>query len=321
MLANKVVTTKVQCYSVIHRLTNFILVDTPGFDDSSGLDDNVVEEILSWLKASMGEGLLLNGLVYLHRINDPRISGTARSNMRLFRKLCGDENLAKVVLGTSFWTNVDNTTGQKREKQLLADPALWKPLVEKGSRAFRVKETSSDCFQILTYIAQKNDKFLIQAQEEMSLGQKTHETSAGRAMNLSLGYVQRGYDAELCAERRRRQDQSDDIDRKRREQHQKEQERIERQYQADLQMLERKMVKKVKEWESEARQALQEKIQRNAAEKQMQQKLDVAAQALRQRQISTYLCRNFDTKRVCCNGCYRRLDLVRNGKWCYRTPI
>ena len=79
----------------------------------------------------MGEGILLNGLVYLHRIIDPRISGTARSNMRLFRELCGNDNLNNVVLGTTFWTAVDDGVGQKREKQLLADPKFWKPMAEK----------------------------------------------------------------------------------------------------------------------------------------------------------------------------------------------
>jgi hypothetical protein len=267
----------------------------------------------------MGEGIFLNGLVYLHRIIDPRISGTARSNMRLFRELCGNDNLNNIVLGTTFWTAVDDTVGQKREKQLLADPKFWKPMADKGSRAFRLKGNRLEDLQILSHIAQKHDKFLVQAQEEMRDGQQMHETSAGRAMNLGLDHIKREYEAKIAAERLKQQARIDEADRRRREENRKEQVRIERQRRLNINRLEREEAQK-------ARQLQEEKMKRDAAEEEMQQKLDMAAQGLRERQaeaarirqLSLHVCRNYDTKRARCSKCTRRLDLVNTGKWCYR---
>jgi hypothetical protein len=276
----------------------------------------------------MGEGILLNGLVYLHRIVDPRISGTARSNMRLFRELCGNDNLNNVLLGTTFWTEVDDTIGQKREKQLLADPKFWKPMAEKGSRAFRLKGNRLEDLQILSHIAQRHGKFLIQAQEEMRLGQQMHETSAGRAMNLGLDQIKREYEAKISTERLEQQARIDEADRRRREEHRKEQVRTERQRRRNVKRLEREEARKDKErQESEARQALQQKMKHDAAEREMRQKLDVAAKGLREReaeatrlrQLSLHICKNYNTKRIRCNKCMRRLDLVDTGKWCYRN--
>ncbi|KIW87491.1 uncharacterized protein Z519_11814 [Cladophialophora bantiana CBS 173.52] len=323
-------TSKVQCYNLAHEGTNFLLVDTPGFDDSSGLDNDVVQEILSWLKSSMGEGLLLNGLIYLHRIIDPRITGTARSNMRLFRELCGSDNLHKVVLATTFWAAVDGELGQRREAQLLEDPKFWKPMAEKGSRAFRLRQDRTAYLQILSHIARKNDKFLVQAQQEMRRGQEAHETSAGRAMNLGLERLKQEYEAKVVDERRKQQGMLDEADRRRRAEHRKEQRRLEQQRRREMERLEREAREKDEaRRESEARQDLLQKMQREAEEREMRQRLETAAQVLRQRQeeaarlrqLSSYVCKNFDTKRVRCSNCNTRLDLVEGGKWCYREHI
>ncbi|KIW68353.1 hypothetical protein PV04_04306 [Phialophora macrospora] len=305
--ANDIATSKVQCYNLAHEGTNFVLVDTPGFDDSRGLDNDVVQEILSWLKSSMGEGLLLSGLIYLHRIIDPRISGTARSNMRLFRELCGSDNLHQVVLATTFWAAVDDELGQRREAQLLEDPKFWKPMAEKGSKAFRLKQDRGECLQILSHIAQKNDKFLVQAQQEMRRGQEAHETSAGRAMNLGLERIKQEYEAQVADERRKQQAVLDEADRRRRAEHREERRRLEHQRRREMERLEREAREKDKaRRESEARQDLLQKMRREAEEQEMRQRLEAAAQILRQRQeeaarlrqLSSYVCQNFDTKRT-----------------------
>lgn len=312
-----------QCYELIHEGIHFTLVDTPGFDDSSGLDHDVVKEILSWLEVSMGTGLLLDALVYMHRIIDPRISGTARSNMRLFRELCGDESLHKVVLATTFWANVEDEIGRRREQQLLDDSRFWKPMVDKGSRSFRLQGDRKAGLEILSHIARHNGKFLVQAQEEMRSGQQAHETSAGRAMNLDLDGMKAEYEEKLAAERVKQEAVLAEVERRRRE----EQRKIEERRRVNIERLKRQAEKKERaRQESEARQALHEKMEREAAEREIRQKIENAAQVVRAReaeaarirQLSLYVCKNFDTKRVCCSKCHRRLDLVASGKWCYR---
>ena len=82
-------TTEVAVYDFEHENISFSLVDTPGFDDTLGNDAVIVDSIVRWL----GERKKLSGILYFHRIIDPRLTGTARANLRIFKRLCGDDDL------------------------------------------------------------------------------------------------------------------------------------------------------------------------------------------------------------------------------------
>ena len=47
-----------------------------------------------------------------------RMFETARKNLDMFRKLCGDEALKNVVLGITKWDDVKLEVGRQREIQL-----------------------------------------------------------------------------------------------------------------------------------------------------------------------------------------------------------
>lgn len=78
------------------------LIDTPGFDDTNRSDTQVLTEIATWLGDSYRSKVLLHGIIYLHRITDVRMSGSARRNLLMFKHLCGDEYLKKVILVTTM---------------------------------------------------------------------------------------------------------------------------------------------------------------------------------------------------------------------------
>ncbi|KAH9214365.1 P-loop containing nucleoside triphosphate hydrolase protein [Leptodontidium sp. 2 PMI_412] len=96
-------TSEVRAYEFLHNGKQYILVDTPGFDDTTRSDSQITEKILTWLKTSMIEGTRLNGVIYLHRISDTRMAGTALRNNRMFRKLCGADAFKNIILATTFW--------------------------------------------------------------------------------------------------------------------------------------------------------------------------------------------------------------------------
>ncbi len=74
---------------------NITLVDTPGFDDSERSDTEILTLIADWLQDSFEDRIFLSGIIYLHRISDIRMSGSSIKNLRMFRKLCGTENMLK----------------------------------------------------------------------------------------------------------------------------------------------------------------------------------------------------------------------------------
>jgi hypothetical protein len=69
----------------------------------------------------------LAGVIYMHRISDIRMSGTARRNFTMFRKLCGENALSNVVLVTTMWGNlVDMEEGEARERELQNKDGFFK---------------------------------------------------------------------------------------------------------------------------------------------------------------------------------------------------
>ena len=70
------------------------------------------------------------GIIYLHEITQTRMVGTAIRNLEMFKKLCGNDALVNVVLGTTKWGELRPEVGQKREKQLAE--LFWKDMIQRG---------------------------------------------------------------------------------------------------------------------------------------------------------------------------------------------
>ena len=48
------------------------------------------------------------------------MGGVAFDNLKMFKKLCGEDFYSRVTLITAMWDIVDKDTGKKREKELLS---------------------------------------------------------------------------------------------------------------------------------------------------------------------------------------------------------
>src|SRR5947199_624043 len=63
-------TESVTSYGCVINGTRFILVDTPGFNDTYRDENAILREIADWMTKTYASGKLLIGLVYLHPINN-----------------------------------------------------------------------------------------------------------------------------------------------------------------------------------------------------------------------------------------------------------
>ena len=216
LIRTPLATEEVIPYSFKHGGYNFTLIDTPGFDDSRFSDDIIVTKVLDWLKDSAAHNKKLSGIIYMHRIVDTRIQGTARSSMNMFRRLCGPNYFANVVLATSFWSQIDVSEGAKRERELCDNDDFWGLLVKRGSKVCRVGYGPREDQKLLLRIA-KNKKALIQAQEEMQSGVNMAETSAAREVNKNVADWAKIYDERLKEERARLQRELEQRDQRRRQ--------------------------------------------------------------------------------------------------------
>ncbi|CAE6479681.1 unnamed protein product [Rhizoctonia solani] len=112
-----------------------VLLDTPGFDDEEISDVGTLKQIAGYLSANYGQGQILSGIIYLHRITDNRMGGANARTFNLFRKMCGTQTLKNVIIATNMWSNPPTDIQERREQQLQSD--FFKDALDGGARMVR----------------------------------------------------------------------------------------------------------------------------------------------------------------------------------------
>ncbi|KAF7974375.1 hypothetical protein HWV62_12346 [Athelia sp. TMB] len=171
----------------------YVLIDTPGFDDTFLSDADILIDIAKWLNTTYKRKILLKGILYLHRITDNRMSASALRNSDMFRHLCGDAGLENVILVTTMWDDVSGQAGasqdgyldilERREAELRG--LFWRSMVDHGSQTARFHHTHESAWDVLGQL--KGDPRPIQLQREMVDERKPLSgTSAGAFLKTWL---------------------------------------------------------------------------------------------------------------------------------------
>ncbi|KZP07744.1 P-loop containing nucleoside triphosphate hydrolase protein [Athelia psychrophila] len=175
------------CTSVVQAAAPFtfqgrrvLLFDTPGFDDTTKSDTDILKMIAAFLASTYEQGATLSGVIYMHRISDFRMGGISRRNFSMFRKLCGDDSLKNVALVTNMWSEVD--------------PA---PVLDKHAQLLRHDGTLATAQAIVAQIVD-NHPMALRIQEELVDEHKDiSETAAGTELNRELAEQARKHKEEL----------------------------------------------------------------------------------------------------------------------------
>lgn len=191
------VTQKVEPFKFQHENTVFSIVDTPGFNDTYRSDNDVLKELAEWLLKSYQDGIKISGIIYLHRISDPRMEGSALRNLRMFRKLCGEEFMKNVILGTTFWDLAGEETGAAREEELLQTDGFFRDMKERGCEVVRIAGDRESKLKLLSRFAAKQP-MVMRIQRELFEGKPLIETAAASAISQELAELQRQNNEKLA---------------------------------------------------------------------------------------------------------------------------
>ncbi|KAF2996324.1 hypothetical protein E8E14_002361 [Neopestalotiopsis sp. 37M] len=182
--------TKLTCaYKFRHKTQGDIhLIDTLGFDDTS--DANILREIASFMSRAYQKNVKLAGIIYLHRISDNRLAGSALKNLRIFKCLCGEYAFKHVMLVTSMWDTVktakDEALAVERETQLVNDDGFWKDMYQRGSLVARWAGSAGSAKEMVEDILATRDRHgsaTLQIQKELVDDEKDlDQTTAGREL-------------------------------------------------------------------------------------------------------------------------------------------
>ncbi|ERF76640.1 hypothetical protein EPUS_04460 [Endocarpon pusillum Z07020] len=133
---------------------------------------------------------------------DPRLGGKALQNLKMFKSLCGDEALSKVVLATTFWGNVNSSTGMVREKEF-EKSEYWGKMIQKGSKVLRQDDGRASARLIIEYLVKKRTPasagvaldIQIQMVDE---GKSLDQTGAGQEMNAQILAMRKEYENKIA---------------------------------------------------------------------------------------------------------------------------
>ncbi|KAL9018199.1 MAG: hypothetical protein Q9185_004472 [Variospora sp. 1 TL-2023] len=170
-------------YSLRRRGQVVRLIDTPGFDDSKRSDIDVLTDLAFHLASAYQTNpkILLSGIIYLHPIDQPKLAGTARKNLAMFKLLCGDESLQSVVLATTMWRDEIQADAAQRVAQLESTPEYWGRMIEHGSSVFRHDNTPESALRIIDHIIARRERIVLSIQKQMVDEHRTiDQTSAGQ---------------------------------------------------------------------------------------------------------------------------------------------
>jgi hypothetical protein len=192
-----------------------VLIDTPGFDDTTKSDAEVLRMIADFLATTWvwysdrfepfsevpnpgiryKKGSKLAGVIYIHRISDIRFTGISGRNFKVFRELCGEPNLKNVILVTNMWEEVPHGVGKARERELAS--VFLKPALDKGAQMACHHNTEQSAHDVIRRIM-NNHTLVLQIQRELVDEHKDiTNTAAGEAVNVELAEETKRHEAAL----------------------------------------------------------------------------------------------------------------------------
>jgi hypothetical protein len=185
-------TSEVEISEAQHLGRKFYLVNMPGFDDTHRSDVEILREITAWLREAHSHRVHLNGIIFLHQIANIRI-GSSVQNLRMLKKLCGEDGLRAAVFATTGWDMVSKGEGVARETEILTSPVLW------GGRAFRQDKGLQSAAKIVDYlISTRSSPVVLDIQREMVEEARTlDQTAAGKELVMDLNDQKIRYEREM----------------------------------------------------------------------------------------------------------------------------
>ncbi|GAB1319129.1 G domain-containing protein [Madurella fahalii] len=196
-------TVDTACYAVQYDEKRVVrLIDTPGFDDTNRSDTEILNTILVQLATLCQADQRFLGIIFLHRITDVRLAGSATKTFNILQRLCGAGNYNRVILGTTMWSDAKFRKGGEeaaieREARLRE---YWEDMFQQQSKMARHEDTAESAWRIIgTLIDSASTGGLLQIQRELVVDKlRLDETEAGRYVRRELLLAQELLDRELA---------------------------------------------------------------------------------------------------------------------------
>lgn len=138
----------------------------------------------------------------MHRISDPRVGGTSRQNIRMFKKLCGDGTLKNVTIITTRWSEPGSERAAEemcREDQLKKDSQVgFAALLSNGAIIRRHDKTRATALSIVERFVTTKPKPLRIQRELVEDKIPFEKTTAAAELSSKLDHQTKRYAEEIA---------------------------------------------------------------------------------------------------------------------------
>jgi len=190
-------TQSMQVFRCVSRSRRFLMVDTPGFDDTYRSETSIFDEIVAWLASTFSSDIRLTGLILMTRISDIRLQGSLRRSLKYVRKLCGP-HLEGLVHVSTFWDRLESEeAGMLREADMRdMDEFAW--LTDRGP-SFRSDGSKATAEAVVQYLLDRSRPMTLKIQQELvEQGQPMHQTAAGVFLVEEMAQIRDLYEEDIA---------------------------------------------------------------------------------------------------------------------------
>lgn len=110
-------------------------------------------------------------------------------SLRVFKRLCGDEFMKNVVLGTTFWDLVSEEVGKAREDELCGSDGFFKSMTDMGCDVVRISNDRDKNLELLEKFKGKSSS-VMSIQQELFDGKSIAESAAAKEISQELAELQ-----------------------------------------------------------------------------------------------------------------------------------
>jgi hypothetical protein len=119
-----------------HILYEIHLIDSPGFDDGSLNDTEILSRIAAYVNTTYKLKQTLAGVIYLHDITKQKMGGVGLRNLRVLENLIGIDKWDNCTLVTTKWGCTNNPSGEEgRERTLKEDDKYFGAMLKSAHQA------------------------------------------------------------------------------------------------------------------------------------------------------------------------------------------
>lgn len=167
-----------------------LLVDTPGFDDSSRNEGEILENITSKLAQMYVDIIPISGVIYVHDIMNEKFTGSASRYLSMCTRIVGSNALRNVTILTTKWDrdSKDNGMPEKERREQMFKDKPWKELIKQGASIRRIGlADGQNAYVNIVKNVLKNVATTLQIQQELVEDKlPLNETAAGKMLDKQI---------------------------------------------------------------------------------------------------------------------------------------